>query len=132
HAEGAAPPARERVEQMPDLVQRQLAAAHFLLASVLDDAVAMDALLVAPIGQLEVDVERRAVPVRLGADERQQGLVAEAGVLGAALEDHRVSPLRRRSMETSFASASRSMKATVSARMVASGAADAPAPTPAS
>src|SRR5882724_5319425 len=111
------------VEQASDLLERQLVAAHLLLASVLDDAVAMDALLVAAVGQLEVDVERRPVPVGLGADQRHERLVAEAGVLGAALEDHRLSPLRRRSMETRFASASRSMNSTASARMVASDAA---------
>jgi hypothetical protein len=49
------------VEHMTDLVERQLAAAHLPLAPVLDDAVAVHALLVAAIGQLEVDVERRAV-----------------------------------------------------------------------
>jgi hypothetical protein len=63
---------RQVVQQAPDLVERQLVAAHLLLAAVLDDAIAMDALLVAPVGQLEVHVERRPIPVGLGADQRHQ------------------------------------------------------------
>jgi len=110
------------VEEPADLVEGELVAAHLLLATVLDHAVAMDALLVAPVGELEMDVEGRPIPVRLGADQRHQRGVTESRVLSAAFEDHRLSPVRRRSIETSLASASRSMNSIASARIVGSGA----------
>jgi hypothetical protein len=83
---------RELVEDAGPLGRGHLALPRRLFLAVLDHAVAMDALLVAAIGQLEMHVQGDARALGLGRNELHQGAVAEAGVLRARVEHQVPSP----------------------------------------